>query len=115
MTNLLISLVGVLFSALFVLLWALIRSFRAEMGGLRAEMGGLRAEMGGLRTEMGGLRTDVGALRTEVKKHGERLARLETLVSLLVGPFGAARADPETGDPLAVGLSARRPDEVEQD
>ena len=108
MTNLLISLVGVLFSALFVLLWALIRSFRAEMGGLRAEMGGLR-------TEMGGLRTDVGALRTEVKKHGERLARLETLVSLLVGPFGAARADPETGDPLAVGLSARRPDEVEQD
>ena len=108
MTNLLISLVGVLFSALFVLLWALIRSFRAEMGGLRAEMGGLR-------TEMGGLRTDVGALRTEVKKHGERLARLETLVSLLVGPFGAARADPETGEPLAVGLSTRRPDEVEQD
>ena len=108
MTNLLISLVGVLFSALFVLLWALTRSFRAEMGGLRTEMGGLR-------TEMGGLRTDVGALRTEVKKHGERLARLETLVSLLVGPFGAARADHGTGESSAVGLSARRPDEVEPD
>ncbi|MYB43336.1 MAG: hypothetical protein F4X18_11820 [Acidimicrobiia bacterium] len=108
MTNLLISLVGVLFSALFVLLWALIRSFRAEMGGLRAEMGGLRIEMGGLRTDM-------GALRSEVKKHGERLARLETLVSLLVGPLGAARADPGTGESLAVGLSARRSDEVEPD
>ena len=108
MTNLLISLVGVLFSALFVLLWALIRSFRAEMGGLRTEMGGLRIEMGGLRTDM-------GALRTEVKKHGERLARLETLVSLLVGPLGAARAAPGTGESLAVGLSARRSDEVEPD
>jgi hypothetical protein len=68
-TNLLISLVGVLVGVVFVLLRADIKNLRAEFNGFRSD-------------------TDrrFGEELATLKQHGERLARLETLVSFLIAP-----------------------------
>ena len=98
---------------------------RGEMGGLRAEMGALRGEMNGQRGEMLGLRGEMNALRTEMnsrfdtvhatqREHGERLSKLETIVSFAVGPQPAGVADPPRQEELARALPVPEQGQDEQ-
>ena len=52
---------------------------------LRADIKQIRAELNGFRVEMNG---QFDAVMVTQQQHGERLARLETLVSFLIGPLG---------------------------
>ena len=137
LTNLLISLVGGLVGVVFVLLRADIKNLRADLNGLRGEFNGLRGEFNGLRGEFNGLRGEFNGLRGEFnglrgefnefrsdtnrrfdevlatqKEHGERLSRLETLVSILMGQFHSGATDPETGEQAMLAYRARGPDEA---
>ena len=96
-TNLLVSLVGVFVGAVFVLLRADIKSLRAEFNGFRSD-------------------TDrrFGEVLATLKQHGERLARLETLVSFLIGPRSGGVAGPETEEQAMAELRAPERDEAEQ-
>ena len=106
-TNLLISLVPGLAGVVLILLRAEIKQLRAELSGFRAEM---NAEMNGFRAETNGRFDTVMATQ---KEHGERLARLETLVEILIGPFRSGVADPETGEQPMLAFRGRAPDEAE--
>ena len=110
-TNLLISLVPGLAGVVLILLRADIKQLRAELSGFRAEMNGFRAEMNGFRAETNG-RFD--AVLATQKEHGERLARLETLVEILIGPFRSGGTDPETGEQAMLAFRGRAPDEAEE-
>ena len=110
-TNLLISLVPALAGAVLILLRAEIKQFRAELSGFRAELSGFRAEMNGFRAETNGRFDTVMATQ---KEHGERLARLETLVEFLIGPFRSGVTDPETGEQPMLAFRGRAPDETEE-
>ncbi len=103
-TNLLISLVAGLAGVVLVLLRADLKQIRVELNGFRAELNGFRAEMNG--------RFD--AVLATQKQHGERLARLETLVTLLIGPRGGEVPDPETAERAMVTLRAPGGAEAEQ-
>lgn len=92
--SVLISVVGGLLGVVFILLRADIKSLRDEMLGFRGEV----------KTEMSGF-------RGELKEHGERLARLETMVSFLVGAYRAGGPDPEAGEGMAMALRAGRSEE----
>lgn len=96
-TNLLISLVGVLVGVVFVL---------------------LRADIKNLRTEFNGFRSDTdrrfGEVLATLKQHGERLARLETLVSFLIAPRKGEAADPESEERAMAALRVSGRDEAEQ-
>ncbi len=96
-TNLLISLVAGLAGVVLILLRSDIKQLRAELNGFRAEMNG---------------RFDT-VLATQ-KEHGERLARLETLVEILIGPFRSGVTDPETGEQPMLAFRGRPPDEAEE-
>ena len=110
-TNLLISLVAGLAGVVLILLRSDIKQLRAEVNGFRSELNGFRAEMNGFRAEMNG-RFDT-VLATQ-KEHGERLARLETLVEILIGPFRSGVTDPETGEQPMLAFRGRPPDEAEE-
>ena len=110
-TNLLISLVAGLAGVVLILLRADIKQLRAELTGSRSELNGFRSELNGFRAEMNG-RFDT-VLATQ-KEHGERLARLETLVEFLIGPFRSIATDPESGEQARPALRGRAPDEAEE-
>ena len=116
LTNVLISLVGGLVGVVFVLLRADIKNLRADLNGLRGEFNGLRGEFNGLRGEFNEFRSDTNRRFDEVlatqKEHGERLSRLETLVSILMGQFHSGATDPETGEQAMLAYRARGPDEA---
>lgn len=103
-TNLLISLVAGLAGVVLILLRADIKQIRAELNGFRGELNGFRAEMNG--------RFD--AVLATQKEHGERLARLETLVELLIGPFRSIATDPKAGEQPVPDLRGRAPDEADE-
>jgi len=96
-TNLLISLVGVLVGVVLLLLRADIKNLRAEFNGFRSD-------------------TDrrFGEVLATLKQHGERLARLETLVSFLIAPRSGEAAGPETVERAPAALRTSGPDETEQ-
>lgn len=96
-TNLLISLVGVLVGVVLLLLRADIKNLRAEFSGFRSD-------------------TDrrFGEVLATLKQHGERLARLETLVTFLIGPRSGGVPDPETVERAMVALRTPGSDEAEQ-
>ena len=96
-TNLLISLVGVLVGVVFVLLRADIKNLRAEFNGSRSD-------------------TDrrFGEVLATLKQHGERLARLETLISFLIAPRSGGVADPETEEKAMAPHPALGPGEADQ-
>ena len=114
-TNLLISLVPALAGVVLILLRADIKQLRAELSGFRAELSGFRAEM---NAEMNGFRAETNGRFDTVmatqKEHGERLARLETLVEILIGPFRSGFTDPETGEQPMLAFRGRAPDEAEE-
>lgn len=96
-TNLLISLVGVLVGVVLLLLRADIKNLRAEFSGFRSD-------------------TDrrFGEVLATLQHHGERLARLETLVTFLIGPRSGGVADPETVERAMVALRDPGSEEAEQ-
>ena len=96
-TNLLISLVAGLAGVVLILL-------RAEIKQLRAELNGFRAEMSG--------RFD--AVIATQKEHGERLARLETLVEFLIGPFRSFATDPKADEQAMLAFRGHALDEAEE-
>lgn len=96
-TNLLISLVAGLAGVVLILL-------RAEIKQLRAELNGFRAEMSG--------RFD--AVIATQKEHGERLARLETLVEFLIGPFRSIATDSKADEQAMLAFRGHAPDEAEE-
>lgn len=102
--NLLISLVPGLAGVVLILLRSDIKQLRADVNGFRSELNGFRAEMNG--------RFD--AVMATQKQHGERLARLETLVEILIGPFRSGATDPESGEQPMLAFRGRAPDEAEE-
>ena len=108
-TNLLISLVGGLVGVVFVLVRADIKNLRADLNGLRGEFNGLRGEFNEFRSDTNRRFDEVLATQ---KEHGERLSRLETLVSILMGQFRSGATDPETGEQGMLAYRARGPDEA---
>ena len=117
-TNLLISLVAGLAGVVLILLRSDIKQLRAEVNGFRSELNGFRSELNGFRAEMNGFRAEMNGrfdtvLATQ-KEHGERLARLETLVEILIGPFRSGVTDPETGEQPMLAFRGRPPDEAEE-
>ena len=103
-TNLLISLVAGLAGVVLILLRADIKQIGVELNGFRAELNGFRAEMNG--------RFD--AVLATQKQHGERLAKLETLVTFLIGPRSGGVPDPENVEPAMVAFRTPGTDEAEQ-
>ena len=109
--NLLISLVPGLAGVVLILLRSDIKQLRADVNGFRSELNGIRVELNGFRAEMNG-RFD--AVMATQKQHGERLARLETLVEILIGPFRSGATDPESGEQPMLAFRGRAPDEAEE-
>ena len=96
-TNLLISLVAGLAGAVLVLVRADIKNLRAEFIEFRSDTDERFREV----------------LAT-LKQHGERLARLETLVSFLIAPRSGGVPDPETVERAMAALRTPGTDEAEQ-
>lgn len=74
-----IGLVGILLSAL--LLW------------IRSDIKDIRSDIRDVRSDIRDLRSEIKDTRADIKVHGERIVRIETLVT----PTPRSIRDPETG------------------
>ena len=96
-SNLLIALVVGLAGAVLVLIRADIKNLRAEFNEFRSDTDGRFREV-----------------LSTLKQHGERLARLEILVSFLIDPRSGGVPDPETVERAMVAPRAPGSDQAEQ-